>query len=83
MFLEILQKSLEKTCARVCIKKETLVQVFSCEFGKISKNTFYYKTPLVAAFDSLKPFYFKRKANRNINSSSSDDEEEDKSKTDK
>ena len=58
--------------------------MFSCEFGKISKNTFYYKTPLVAAFDSLKPFYFERKANiRNINSSSSDDEEEYKSKTDK
>ena len=27
------------------IKKEPLVQVFSCEFYKISKNTFFYKTP--------------------------------------
>ena len=30
-------------------KKETLAQVFSCEFCEISKNTFYYRTPLVAA----------------------------------
>ena len=32
------------------IKKETLAQVFSCEFCEISKNTFFYRTPLVAAF---------------------------------
>ena len=31
------------------IKKETLAQVFCCEFCKISKNTFFYRTPLVAA----------------------------------
>ena len=31
------------------IKKETLAQVFSCEFCEISKNTFFHKTPLVAA----------------------------------
>ena len=31
------------------IKKENLAQVFSCEFCKISKNTFFHKTPLVAA----------------------------------
>ena len=31
------------------IKKETLAQVFSCEFCEISKNTFSYRTPLVAA----------------------------------
>ena len=31
------------------IKKETLTQVFSCEFFEISKNTFSYRTPLVAA----------------------------------
>ena len=24
------------------IKKETLAQVFSCEFGEISKNTFFF-----------------------------------------
>ena len=44
------------------IKKETLAQVFSCEFCKIYKNTFYYRTPLVAAsgvlinFAILEPF---------------------------
>ena len=30
-------------------KKETLVKVISCEFWEISKNTFFYKTPLMAA----------------------------------
>ena len=34
------------------IKKETLTQVLSCEFCAISKNTFFYKTPLVAACDA-------------------------------
>ena len=28
---------------------ESLAQVFSCEFYEISKNTFFYRTPLVAA----------------------------------
>ena len=32
------------------IIKETLAQVFSSEFYEISKNTFSYRTPLVAAF---------------------------------
>ena len=31
------------------LKKETLAQVFSCEFCEISKNTSFYRTPLVAA----------------------------------
>ena len=31
------------------IKKETLAQVSSCEFCEISKNTFCYRTPPVAA----------------------------------
>ena len=31
------------------IKKETLTQVFCCEFCEISKNTFFHRTPLVAA----------------------------------
>ena len=34
------------------IKKETLAQVFSCEFCEISKNTFFHRTPLVAASGS-------------------------------
>ena len=32
------------------IKKETLAQVFSCEICEISKNTFSYRTPPVAAY---------------------------------
>ena len=27
------------------LKKETLTQVFSCEFCEIFKNTFFYRTP--------------------------------------
>ena len=45
VFLEISQKACN------FIKKETLVQVFSCEFCEISKNTFSYRTPPVAASD--------------------------------
>ena len=62
VFLEISQNAQENTCARVSfliklqagacnfIKKEILAQVFSCEFCEISKNTFFYRTPLAAAF---------------------------------
>ena len=65
VFLGILQNSQESTYARVSliiklqaqacnfIKKETLAQVFSCEFCEISKNTFSNTTTLVA--DSEKP----------------------------
>ena len=59
VFLEISQNSQENTGVRVSflikawacnfIKKETLTQVFSCEFCEISKNTFSYRTPLAAA----------------------------------
>ena len=59
VFLEILQNSQENTCTRVSfftklqacnfIKKETLALVFSCEFSKISKSTFFHRTPLVAS----------------------------------
>ena len=37
--------------AGVCnfIKIETLAQVFSCEYCEISKNIFFYRTPLVVA----------------------------------
>ena len=31
------------------IKKETLAQLFACEFCETSKNTFLHRTPLVAA----------------------------------
>ena len=41
--------------AEVCnvFKKETVAQVFSSEFCEISKNTFSYRTPPVAASQSL------------------------------
>ena len=44
VFLKISQNSQENTCARVYfnfIKKETLAQVFSCEFCKSFKNIFF------------------------------------------
>ena len=34
------------------VKKGTLVQVFSCEFCEISKNTCFYRTPPVTASES-------------------------------
>ena len=64
VFLEISQNSQENTCARVyflikfqasaCnfINKETLEQVFSCEFCEISKNPFSYRTSKVAASEN-------------------------------
>ena len=39
-FFEILENSQENTHVRV-LKRETLAQVFSCEFCEISKNTFF------------------------------------------
>ena len=37
-------------CEKGVVKKiETLAQVLSCEFCEISKNTFSYRTPPVAA----------------------------------
>ena len=60
MFLEISQNSQESTSTResflkklqalACsfIKKETLAQVFSCEFCKICENFFSYRIPPLA-----------------------------------
>ena len=36
------------------IEKESLAQVFSCEFFEIPKNTFFYRTPSVAASKNSK-----------------------------
>ena len=52
VFLEISQNSQENTRARVSFLKDTLAQVFSCEFCKISKNTFSYRTRPVAASET-------------------------------
>ena len=61
VFFKILRNLQEITCVRVSsfnkvagaacnfTKKETLAQVFSCEFFKISNNTFFYRTPPVTA----------------------------------
>ena len=61
VFWKIPQNSQENTCARVSfliklqasactfVKKETLAQVFSCEYCKILKSTFFHRTPSVAA----------------------------------
>ena len=66
VLLEILQNAQESTCARVsflqskaCIftKRESLIQVSSCEFCKhLCKNIFFYKTTLVAT--SVKAYNF-------------------------
>ena len=65
IFLDILQNSQESTCVRDSflinlqawaskfIKKESLAQVFSCEFCKTSKNTFSYRTPPAAASENV------------------------------
>ena len=66
VFLEISQNSQENICARVSFliklqacnffKKETLAQMFSCEFWEISKNTFFYRTSPVAASEMNNSF---------------------------
>ena len=54
VFLKLSQNSQENTCASLFFNKvaslrpETLVLFFSCEFCEIFKNTFYFRTPLVA-----------------------------------
>ena len=37
-------------------KKEVLAQVFSCEIYEIFKNTFFYRTPQVAAWVGVEVF---------------------------
>ena len=58
VFFEISQNSQENACFRDSfliklqanfIKKEPLAQVFSCKFCEISRNTFFYRIPLVVA----------------------------------
>ena len=58
----MLKSQLNKSYLILCIsvvaleiyQKETLVQVFSCEFYKIFKNIFLNRTPLVAASNAFK-----------------------------
>ena len=58
MFLGISQNSQENTCANF-IKKETLQQMFSCEFCEISKNTFFIEHLLWLLLNSGKFENFK------------------------
>ena len=65
VFLEIFLNSKENTCARVSflvklqakvcnfIKKETLTQMFSCEFCESSKNTFFTECLRTTAFVTI------------------------------
>ena len=55
-----LSKILFFTCAVTCnfIKKETLAQVISCKFWEIPKNTFSYRTFLVAASVNCRVFVY-------------------------
>ena len=54
MFEKICLEAVAQPEACNFTKKETLAQVFSCEFCEISKNTFYYRTRLVAASEISK-----------------------------
>ena len=51
MILEISQNSQKNTVPKAWnfIKKESLAQVYSCEFCKTSKNTLFYRTTSAAA----------------------------------
>ena len=42
-----------KLVANNLLKKETLAQAFFYEFCEISKNIFFYRTPLVAASEAM------------------------------
>ena len=61
--LEISQNSRENICARVSFlikraitNKETLAQVFSCEFWETFKNTFSYRSSPVAGYVFVKNY---------------------------
>ena len=64
MFLKISQNSQGNSCARVSffrpttLLKRTLAQLFYCEFCEIFKNTFFNRTPWVAASANSGLVYF-------------------------
>ena len=66
VFLEILQNSQESTSVRdsfliklQAFKKESLMQVLSCEFCRISKNTFFTEHPQWLLLSHYEHFIFK------------------------
>ena len=68
VFLKISQNSQGNTCARVSFliklpvsdTGETLAPVFSFEFYEISKKTFFYRTPPMAASEFSEKIFFKK-----------------------
>ena len=61
VFLEI-SHTRKHLCQRLFFNKvasRALAQVFSCEFCQISKNTFFHRTPPVAASELVKKFCLK------------------------
>ena len=48
------------TAPATLLKKESLKQVFSCEFCEIFKNTVSYRTPPVAAYEFWQDFEIKQ-----------------------
>ena len=82
VFLKISQNSLENTCARVSfliklqalLKKETLAQVFSCEFCETFKSTFFHKTPPDDCFHMVKTqAEYSESSSKTVNSSLHDE----------
>ena len=62
----MLQNLQENTCARISFLIK--LQVLFCEFCKIFKKTFFYRTLPVAAFDAQFSFFIARhKSNINLN----------------
>ena len=47
------------------IKRENLAQLFSCEFWEISKNTFCFRTPPVAASEHIFFYHYLKKLRLN------------------
>ena len=48
------------------VKKDTLAQVFFCEFCEISRNTFFYRIVLVAASIGRRKILLRRYSNRGV-----------------
>ena len=77
IFFKISRNSQKNTCVRVSslitrivTKKDILAQVFSCEFRKIFKNTFFYRAPPVVAFANPRFSPGKHQSSCNLDKSS-------------
>ena len=67
MFLEISQDSQENNlCQSLFFKKEILAHVFSFEFCEISKNTYSYRRPPVAASQCSRNLEFEKRTDQNF-----------------